>query len=433
MIKRLTAIKRAGWICAAALLTAAWTGCGELNEWKDERLGLTAERLDPQLEDRWGAKGVAAAKVPPNSELEPGDLITHLAARYPVSSEGELEAALKRAMAPQKRFWQIGAEDRSDASALLEVERDGETIYIELAARKPSEWKRHGAAFSGTQVSSVRAGYESSQSLSPAEAAGVEPGDRVAAVIDEDAVESVKAFKKAAERAKNAAQVYVYTHELAGIKIEAIRAVGQLGADSPKALDRLLAIMEREKDPAVRRTAARALEALAPSQKDKRLLEAALRRLSEAHEPDVEIRRSAASMIESLSKTLGAKAFDENAVASAAAAMKDSDPGVQLQAGVVLSRLGERSLPALRSALRAGASLRVQDIAASALGEIGGNAARQELINALRSAEDVTLQLTIATALAKVGETQQLRAFLQTSPSPGVEEFVRQLVESPDS
>ena len=433
MKKGLTAMKRAGWIGAAVLLTAALTGCGGLNEWKDERLGLTAERLDPQLEDRWGAKGVAAAQVPPNSELEPGDLITHLAARYPVSSEGELEAALKRAMAPQKRFWQIGAEDRSDASALLELERNGETIYVELAVRKPSEWKTHGASFSGTQVASVRAGYESSQSLSPAEAAGLAPGDRVAAVIDEDAVESVKAFKKAAERAKNAAQVYVYTHELAGVKIEAIRAVGQLGADSPKALDRLLAIMEREKDPAVRRTAARALEALAPTQKDKRLLEAALRRLNKAHEPDVEIRRSAASMIEALSNTLGADAFDDDAVAAAAAAMEDPDPGVQLQAGVILSRLGERSLPALRSALQSGASLRVRDIAASALGEIGGNEARQELINALRSAEDVTLQLTIATALAKVGGQRQLRALLQASPSPGVEEFVRQLLESPDS
>ncbi len=433
MIKGLTTIQRAGWIYAAVLLTAALAGCGELNEWKDERLGLTAERLDPQLEDRWGAKGVAAAQVPPSSDLEQGDLITHLAARYPVSTQGELEAALKRAMAPQKRFWHIGAEDRSDASALLEIERNGETIYIELAARKPSEWNTHGAAFSGTQVSSVRAGYESSQSLSPAEAAGLAPGDRVAAVIDEEAVESVKAFKKAAERAQNAAQIYVYTRELAGVKIEAIHAVGQLGADSPEALDRLLAIMEREKDPAVRRTAARALEALAPSQKDKRLLEAALRRLNEANEPDVEIRRSAASMIESLSKTLGANAFDENAVASAAEAMNDSDPGVQLKAGVILSRLGERSLPALRSALNAGESLRVQDIAASALGDIGGNEARRELINALRTAEDVTLQLTIATALAKVGGTQQLRAFLQTSPSPGVEEFVRQLVESPDS
>ena len=116
-----------------------------------------------------------------------------------------------------------------------------------------------------------------------------------------------------------------------------------------------------------------------------------------------------------------------------AAAMADEDPGVHFKAGVILGAIGERSAPVLLSALEDASSLRSQDIAATALGDIGGDVGRRALVSALRATDDVPLQLTIATALAKISDgpaRTELRALLDRTDSSGVREFVRQLLDT---
>lgn len=412
---------------------AGLIGCTQPEQYHDPRLQLTVGRMDPELENRWGLKGVVVRQAPPGEHLQVGDLITHLASRWPVQNEEQLRRALRNAMGPRKRFWQVNKEEASDGTALLEVDRKGERVVIELAARKPSEWDETGLEFSGTQVTALRRGYEKSSQHSPAENSGVQIGDRILAVIDEDPVPDVKAFQEAAKRAAQAEAVYVYTAELSGIRLQAITALGQLGGDDPRVRDRLLEIVATSPDRVIRRTAASALVSLAPYQKDVVLLRAMLGYLTPDREPDVEIRRSAAAIVELLAQQLPPSSFDEEAIRIVAASMEDPDPGVHFKAGVVLARLKERAVPLLVDRLEHHPSETVRDIAASALGEIGTPAAREALVRALWTTEAVPLQLTIATALARIGDPiawQELERLQATTSHSGVREFVRQLLHT---
>lgn len=407
-------------------------GCAGEREYRDPS-GLAVTRLDPELEDRWGTAGVVVKASPASSGLIIGDLITHVVSRTVVSDEASLTAALSQALGPQKAAWQVRKIDPSDASALLEVERDGETIYVELATVEPKDWADHGMGLVGTRIQDVTAGFAHAPARSPAKSAGLEDGDHIIAVIDEQVVPSVKEFRKAWEAASRSAETYVYTHELTGIRLEAIGALGQLGGSSPAAMNRLIEILESSDDPAVRRTAAGGLEALAGSQDGETLLRAMLPYTSDESEADVEIRRNAINIVEALAARLPAEAFDDESIALVAAAMDDEDPGVHFKAGVILGAIGERAAPVLLSALEDTSSLRAQDIAATALGDIGGVAGRRALVSALEATEDVPLQLTIATSLAKIGDRpalDELQALLGRTENSGVREFVRQLLDT---
>ncbi len=407
-------------------------GCRQEREYQTSS-GLTVTRLDPELEDRWGTAGVVVKASAASSGLTTGDLITHVVSRTVVSNEEGLTAALRRAIGPQKAAWEVRKVDPSDASAVLEVERDGETLHIELATVEPRDWADHGMGLSGMRIQSVTVGFEQAPARSPARSSGLQVGDRVVAVIDERIVPNVKEFRKTWEVASASTETYVYTHELTGIRLEAIGALGQLGGSSPAALARLIEILESSDDPAVRRTAARGLQALAGSQDGATLLRAMLPYISQEREEDVEIRRNAINIVEALASRLPDTAFDDASIDLVAAAMADEDPGVHFKAGVILGAIGERSAPVLLSALEDASSLRSQDIAATALGDIGGDVGRRALVSALRATDDVPLQLTIATALAKISDgpaRTELRALLDRTDSSGVREFVRQLLDT---
>jgi hypothetical protein len=407
-------------------------GCSDEREYKDAS-GLTVTRLDPELEDRWGTAGVVVKASSASSGLNTGDLITHVVSRTVVSDEDSLTAALRRAIGPQKAaIWNVRKLDPSDASALLEIERDGETLYIELATVEPKDWEDHGMALVGTRIQDVIAGFAHAPARSPAKSAGLVEGDRIIAVIDEQEVPNVKEFRKAWETASGSAETYVYTHELTGIRLEAISALGLLGGSNPAAMNRLIEILQSSSDPAMRRTAARGLEALSGSQDGPTLLRAMLPYISD-DEADVEIRRSAINMVESLAARLPADAFDDASIDLVAAAMNDEDPGVHFKAGVILGTIGDRAAPVLLSALEDTSSLRAQDIAATALGDIGGVAGRRALVSALGATANVPLQLTIATALAKISDgpaRDELQALLGRTENSGVREFVRQLLDA---
>ncbi len=407
-------------------------GCAEEREYRDAS-GLTVTRLDPELEDRWGTAGVVVKAASASTGLATGDLITHVVSRTVVANETSLTDALRQALGPGKSAWEVRKADPSDASAVIEVERDGQTLHIELATVDPGDWAKHGMAFSGTRIESVTADFEATPARSPAFSSGLEVGDRVVAIIDEQAAPSVKRFREAREAAPSSAETYVYTHELTGIRLEAIGALGQLGGASASAMNRLIEILDTSNDPAVRRTAAGGLEALAASQDGGVLLAAMLPHVSAANEADVEIRRNAINIVESLASRLPESAFSDADIATVAAAMDDEDPGVHFKSGVILSTIGERAAPALLASLGDTSSLRAQDIAATALGDIGGDLARSALVSALATTTDVPLQLTIATALAKISDgpaLEELRALLDRTDNSGVREFVRQLLDT---
>jgi len=409
-------------------------GCADQQTYHEATFQLTVARLDPELDNRWGTNGVVVAEAPPNAKLSVGDLITHVVSRTTLSDHSSLQRALRRAMGPRRRFWQIGVTETGDASAVLEIERGGQTLYIEIGVPKPSEWAKHGIRLEGTRVVDVRDGFHNAATKSPAEASGVLPNDEIRAVIDEDAVASPKQFRDALRRASKADGLFLYTHELTGIRLEVVRTLGELGGANPRVRDRLLSLVQTSGDIVMRRTAMSALEAMADKQTDATLLRAVLPLLNPETEPDDEMRRHAANTLETLVKVLPKEMLDDSVMETLVLALRDPLPGVQFKAGVMLSHLGERSIEALTSALAEGNPDRVRDIAATALGDIGGAKARDALIATLRSTSFAPLQLTLATALNRIGDAPskaELQALLQRSKDSGVQEFVRQLLASP--
>jgi HEAT repeat protein len=427
---------RSGFPVAIVLTGLLAVGCADERTYHDAALNLTVVRLDPELDNRWGTTGVVVQEAASGSKLHAGDLITHVVSRATVSDQAALQAALKRAMGSRRHVWQIGATETGDASAVLEIERGGQTLYIEIGVPTPRDWAKHGIRLEGNRVADIRAGFANAATKSPAEASGVLTGDEIRAVIDEDAVASPKQFRQALRRAANANELLLYTHELTGIRLEVVRTLGELGGANTQVRDRLIAIAQTSGDIAMRRTAMSALEALAAKQTDTTLLKSVLPMLDPTTEPDDELRRRASNILETLVVTLPKESLDDTVLQALVLALRDPLPGVQFKAGVMLSGLGERSVDALSVALAEGNPERVRDIAATALGDIGGAKARDILVTTLRATPFVPLQLTIATALSKIGDTPsktELQALLQRSTDSGVQEFVRQLLASPSS
>jgi HEAT repeat protein len=84
-------------------------------------------------------------------------------------------------------------------------------------------------------------------------------------------------------------------------------------------------------------------------------------------------------------------------------------PGIRFQAGLALSQIGEPAVGALIAAFEKG-DTSTKDIAASALGGIGGSKARDRLINALESSTESAIQLTLVDAIAKIGDVPSIQA-----------------------
>ena len=84
-------------------------------------------------------------------------------------------------------------------------------------------------------------------------------------------------------------------------------------------------------------------------------------------------------------------------------------PGIRFQAGLTLSQVGEPAVEALITAFENG-DTSTKDIAASALGGIGGTKARDRLIQALETTSEPAIQLTLVDAIAKIGDTPSIQA-----------------------
>ncbi|MFB3040748.1 MAG: HEAT repeat domain-containing protein, partial [Candidatus Poribacteria bacterium] len=142
-------------------------------------------------------------------------------------------------------------------------------------------------------------------------------------------------------------------------------------------------------------------------------------------EPNPEIRRACISVLGTLKP--------ESAIADLIAVMEDSVEvrGIRFQAGLTLSQIGQSAVQLLIDAFNRG-DVGVKDIAASALGNIGGSKVRDVLIHILPTIEDPTIKLTVVDAIAKIGDRQSIDALqeekMRLQKGSGLGTFLNELL-----
>lgn len=428
------------------LVILCTVGCSD-NRHYDDQLQMELQQLDSDLDNRWSTTGVVVIDVNANSpasraNLEKGELISYVTGERTIRSTSDYNQAVKSAM-------------KEDNNFILKL-TDGREIR--LAVRKSGD--KVGLEVDGSRVTTVTSG-------SPADTGNIKVGDTIESVIDERNIKTIKDYKKALnEFSKHDSKVTFRTIELIGIKIGAVNALGNLG--DVRTVQPLTEILESEGS-TLRQPAAQALERLValsqlntlfqqfqkanvdelpadqlnPQQResaeilglltsdlennrvtlndpfgtqfrhrsealyekitDGQMVELARKYIKREVEPNQEIRRSCISILGHLKPT---SAIDDLTIV-----MEDSMelPGIRFKAGLALSQIGEDSVDALIAAFDRG-DASVKDIAASALGNIGGNKARNMLINALKTTDDPTIKLTVADAVAKVGHFPSIEA-----------------------
>ncbi len=370
------------------------------NRYHDEQFRIQVQQLDSDLENRWSTNGVAVISVEPNgpaarAHLEEGELISYVVGEYSLGSGGNYRRAAKKAMHRDNNLILRFADDRT----------------VRLAVRRSGD--KTGLKVNGNTVSEVKQG-------SPAANANIRIGDTIDAVIDERKIRTIDDYKEAIEEfTKHGSKLTFRTTELAGVKIAAVEALGELG--DARAVDPLMDIVEQSGDLSLRKPAVRSLARLVEFSRSRsadatkrvqaprgeieegRLVALAQRYIKRAVEPDQEIRRTCIAILGVLKP--------HSAIEVLTAVMEDRGevPGIRFQAGLGLSQIGTDAVDSLIVAFNRG-DANVKDIAASALGNIGGVRSRDVLIDALDSLEELTIRLTIVDALARIGDAPAIRA-----------------------
>ncbi len=421
-------------------------GCSD-NRYYDDKLQMELQQLDTDLDNRWSTTGVVIINVNANgpasrADLEKGELVSHVIGERTIRSTSDYKQATKNALKESNNFILKLADGRE----------------IRLAVRKSGD--KVGLEVDGSRASKVTSG-------SPADTGNIKVGDTIQSVIDERNIRTLKDYKEAlSEFTKHDSKVTFRTIELIGIKIGAVNALGNLG--DVRAVQPLATILESEGS-TLRQPAAEALERLValsqlntlfqqfqqanldelpadqlnPRQResaeilglltsdlennrvtlndpfgtqfrhrsqalykkitDGQMVELARKYIKREVEPNQEIRRACISILGHLRST--------SAIEDLIAVMEDSMEvsGIHFKAGLALSQIGEDSVDALIAAFDRG-DASVKDIAASALGNIGGNKARNTLINALNTIDNPMIKLTLADAVAKVGRAPSIEA-----------------------
>ena len=432
-------------------ITLAFTlGCE--NHYYDARLEMEVQQLDSDLENRWSTSGVVVSAITSNgptdkAKLSSGELISYVIGEYPVQNPREFKRAVKRAMADDnnmllylkgKQPLRIAIRKLGDKVG-LEVEGSGSVRIKEITPGTPA-----------------------------ANNDAIQVGDVVEKIVDERKIYSLNDYKKSVnEFAKLNANLTFRTTELIGVKIAAVSALGNLG--DARAVESLIEILKNSNELALRKAAARSLERLVAlselnplfqqfQQEDvnqlpadtldsqhsesaeilglllvdrvantatleapfgiqfrhrsealyQKVNEGSLVELAEqyiqiAAEPEQEIRRTCLSILGTLKPI--------SAIEPLVKVLRDNNeiPGIRFQAGLALSQIGTPAVDALIAAFNE-ADTAAKDIAASALGTIGGIQTRDFLINALETTDDPAIQLTLVDAIAKIGDESALSA-----------------------
>jgi len=424
-------------------------GLGCDNQYYDERLKMQVQQLDSDLKDRWSTSGVVVLSTTPNgpadkAQLETGELISYVIAEYPVQSAGDFNSAMKQALEEDNNFI-LYLKDKPPLRIALR--RRGDKVGLTVEGN-------------GTvRVKQIQPG-------TPAANTDIQVGDIVEKIVDERKIYSLDDYKDTLGKLSKK-QFTFRTTELIGVKIAAVNALGDLG--DVRAIEPLVDIFKNSSEFSLRKGAISSLQrlvelsvlndlfqqfqsadvnqlpadSLQPQQLESAAIlgllivdrtentatlkapfgtqfrhrsEALYQKINEGQlaelaqeyiqievEPEQEIRRACLAIIGILKPI--------SAIGSLIAVLENPTeiPGIRFQAGLALSQIGEPAVDALITAFEKG-DTSTKDIAASALGGIGGSKARDRLINALESTTESAIQLTLVDAIAKIGDMTSIQA-----------------------
>ena len=432
-----------------SLLFVLVLGLGCDNQYYDERLKMQVQQLDSDLKDRWSTSGVVVLNTTPNgpadrAQLEAGELISYVIAEYPVRDIGDFNSAIKQALDEDNNFI-LHLKDKPP---------------LRIAVRKQGDKVGLSVEGSGTvRVKQIQPG-------TPAANTDIQVGDIVEKIVDERKIYSLNDYKKTL--GKLAEKQFTFrTTELIGVKIAAVDALGDLG--DIRAIEPLVDLFKNSTEFSLRKGSINSLQRLvelsvlndlfqefqsadvnqlpvdslqvqplesaailglltvdrtentatlkAPFGTQfrhrsealyQRINEGQIAELAQAYiqievEPEQEIRRACLAILGILKPV--------SAIDALIAVLENLSeiPGIRFQAGLALSQIGEPAVDALITAFEKG-DTSTKDIAASALGVIGGSKARDQLINALESSTESAIQLTLVDAIAKIGDVPSIRA-----------------------
>ena len=432
-----------------SLLFVLMLGLGCDNQYYDERLKMQVQQLDSDLKDRWSTSGVVVLNTTPNgpadrAQLEAGELISYVIAEYPVRDIGDFNSAIKQALDEDNNFI-LHLKDKPP---------------LRIAVRKQGDKVGLSVEGSGTvRVKQIQPG-------TPAANTDIQVGDIVEKIVDERKIYSLNDYKKTLGKLSEK-QFAFRTTELIGVKIAAVDALGDLG--DIRAVEPLVDLFKNSTEFSLRKGSINSLQRLvelsvlndlfqefqsadvnqlpvdslqvqplesaailglltvdrtentatlkAPFGTQfrhrsealyQRINEGQIAELAQAYiqievEPEQEIRRACLAILGILKPV--------SAIDALIAVLENLSeiPGIRFQAGLALSQIGEPAVDALITAFEKG-DTSTKDIAASALGVIGGSKARDQLINALESSTESAIQLTLVDAIAKIGDVPSVRA-----------------------
>ena len=391
-------------------------GCSN-QQYTDPKMGMTVQKLDSDLENRWATSGVVVKKVENGKKaqkagLQTGSLVSHITGEIPLKARRNFNRIVTQAM-----------ED--DNTAILKLS-GGRQAIISIRRRGDSI----GLKVKGDQISEVTSG-------SPADRAGLNKGQTVTSVIDERNITSIKDYKKAIKDfSKHQQPITFRAIELSGVKIAAVKALGRLADEEGfnQLIELIQGSVEILREPATTALKELVLEAQKGKSTDLRQkinggqVEALAKKyMQRENESNPEIRRSYLSILGVLQPASAIQGLIEVVQDEA------EQPGIRFKAGSTLSQIGREAVDPLIAAYQTG-NLSVKDITASALGAIGSDKARKMLISALKAEQNPTIQLTLADAVARFKDADSrrvlanLRSGLQENS--GLRMFLDELLSS---
>ena len=457
------------------LLFVMILGLGCDNQYHDERLKMQVQQLDSDLKDRWSTSGVVVLSTTPNgpadrAQLETGELISYVIAEYPIRSAGDFNSAMKQALDEDNNFI-LYLKDKPPLRIALR--RRGDKVGLDVEGN-------------GTvRVKQIQPG-------TPAANADIQVGDIIERIVDERKIYSLDDYKDTLGKLSEK-QVTFRTSELIGVKIAAVNALGDLG--DIRAIEPLVDLFKSSTEFSLRKGAISSLQrlvelsvlndlfqqfqsadvnqlpadSLQPQQLEpaailglltvdrtentatlkapfgtqfrhrsealyQKINEGQLAELAQEYiqievEPEQEIRRACLAILGILKPV--------SAIDALVAVLENPTeiPGIRFQAGLALSQIGEPAVDALIAAFEKG-DTSTKDIAASALGGIGGAKARDRLIHALESSTESAIQLTLVDAIAKIGDAPSIQALerhlqrSQQDDNSGVRIFLDEIFRS---
>ena len=425
-------------------------GCD--NVYYDEHLKMEVQQLDSDLENRWSTTGVVVSSITSNgpaekANLAEGELISYVIGEYPIQNANDFNKAVKKAMGTDNNML-LYLKDKEPLR--IATRNLGDKVGLEVEN------------VDGVRIKTIIPG-------TPAANTGIiQVGDIVKKIVDERKIQGLDDYKKSVnEFVELNAELTFRTTELIGVKIAAVTALGNLG--DARAVDALIDILKNTRELALRKAAARSIErlvalselnplfqqfqqqdlnqlpantldseqlasaeilglllvdakantatleapfgiqfrhrseALHRKVNEGQLVELAEEYIQKANEPEQEIRRACLSIIANLKPV--------SAIEPLIQVLTDQEeiPGIRFQAGLGLRRIGTSAIDALIAAFNEGDST-AQDIAASALGNIGETQTRDFLIDALETTNNPATQLTLVDAIARIGDEPSLSA-----------------------